>query len=52
VSRLANSHFKRDAESGRPLNAVWSHRRSGAFILAGGAIFWVVVLLVLFGPVP
>jgi len=50
VGRVPNSHSSRHAETGRPLDAVWSHRRAGAFILAGGAIFWVVVLFVLFGP--
>lgn len=50
MGRVANSQLRRDMKTGRAHTSVWSHRRAGAFVVVGGAIFWAIILLALFRP--
>lgn len=40
---------KSQDEGSHPGQRIWSHRRSATFVLAGGVLFWTIVLLFLFG---
>lgn len=44
---MASTDSKHGSENAGPGQSEWSHRRSAAVLLAGGVVFWAIVLLVL-----
>jgi hypothetical protein len=46
---MVSAHSKHGHEDVVLGRSEWSRRRSAAFLLAGGTVFWTIVLLVLVG---
>jgi hypothetical protein len=44
---MASTDSKHGNENTAPHRSEWSHRRSAAFLIGGGATFWAIVLLIL-----
>jgi len=47
--RMSRVELRHQNEAIRPGQGEWSHRRSAAFVVAGGIVFWAIVLLFFFG---
>lgn len=46
---MASTASKHGNENAAPELSEWSRRRSAAFLIGGGALFWTLILLILLG---
>jgi hypothetical protein len=46
---MSRVEIRQQNQTIRPDRGEWSHRRSAAFVVAGGIVFWAIVLLFFFG---
>jgi hypothetical protein len=46
--RMSRVELRPPNEAIRPGHGEWSRRRSAAFVVAGGIVFWAIVLLIFF----